>query len=284
MTLQNAKEMGLSLRPIPDLVHYIAGEFALTISTIWKDGDLGEYLMAPATQRHVWHAALSASTDKLPPLSELRDFFTKSRRKDILHTAFETPTPGMVNLLSKLEPRAQTTEFYLAANSALSRGDELTRILQHADKIDPRMVFGIAYLPTDKIAVQIARYALRRREPDFDIEELSWLGRRIGDRDRSGKMTEEISKSNNPLRAMRKAIANLPFPDAPWRAQELRPIESAEELLAVARQLDNCLVDHDQFYSSCLDVQAGIAFYYQTLGRRPTAVEIQQVLCPRLAS
>jgi hypothetical protein len=241
MTLQNTTEMGLSLRPIPDLVHYIAGEFALRISTIWGDGDLGEYLMAPATQRHVWHAALSANADNLPPLSTLREFFTKSRRKDILHAAFANSAPGMINLLSKLEPRAQTTEFYRAAHSALSRGDDLTRILQHADKIDPRMVFGIATLPTDRFTVQIAGYALRRREPDFDIEELSWLGRRIGEFDQSGKIVEAISKSNNPLMAMRKAIANLPFPKAPWAVKDFLPIGSAEELLRVARELDNVL-------------------------------------------
>lgn len=266
MVLQATAEIQSKNRFIPDLINYIAGEFAPSISTIWEGGELSEYLMATIAQRHVWHAVLAAPNHVLPPLVNMRSWLMKSKLKDLLRVAFGTCPPGMVHLLSNLDPRAESAEFYRAVHLALSRGDVLSRILQHSRTVDPRMVFGIAYLPTDRITEKIAGYALRRGVTDFDLEELSWLGRRIGDFDQSGVVLDAISKSSNPLMAMRKAIASLTFPNPPWRVKELLPIETAGELSSIARQLDNCLADHDQFYSSCVDVQAGVAYYFRTPG------------------
>lgn len=266
MVLRTETEANSNCGPIPDLIQYIAGEFTPSILAIWSERDLGEYLMATSAQRHVWHAVLSASNHALPPMEERRDWLTQSKRKDLLRVAFGACPPGMVRLLSKLTPRAESADFYRAVHSALSRGDVLTRILQHAHTIDRRIVLGVANLPTDRIAVQMASYALRRGILDLDIEELSWLGRRIADFEQSGEVLDAISRSSNPLRALRNAIVNLPFPDAPWTVQSLVPINSAAELSGIALKLDNCLTDHDQFYSSCVDVHAGIAYYFRTPG------------------
>ncbi len=253
-------------RRIPDLVDYIAGDFSSSIWAIWARGNLSEYLMATTAQRHVWHAVLAASKSDLSPLSEMREWLIESKSKDLLAKAFGTCPAGMVRLLSKLGPRAESAEFYREVHAALNRNDVLSRILQHARTIDPQLVSQIAYLPTDKLTVHMASHALRHNVRDIDLKELSWLCRRIAKFDQSGEILAAISRSGNPLLTVRKAIVNLPFPDAPWTVQHLKSISSVGELCRVAKQMDNCLVDHDQLYSSCIEVQSGIAYYFETLG------------------
>lgn len=266
MVIQKSVRTASPPSPTPDIINYIAGDFCPTITQIWEPAAVSEYLMASAARRHIWHAVFSARQRDTRTFSDIRKSLTERRGKDLIREAYGSCPPGMIRLLSKLGPRAESSDFYRAVHSALSRGDILTRILQHEKSIDPRMVYGIAYLPTDRITARIASFALRRGVSDIDIEELSWVGRRIADFDQSGKTLESISKSSNPITALRKAIANLPFPRAPWEAQGISPVQSAEELAAVARRMGNCLADPDQFYSSCLDVHAGLAYYFQTPG------------------
>lgn len=266
MVIQNSGRIAPSFSPTPDIIEYIAGDFSPAVTQVWEPPDVFEYLMASAARRHVWHAVFSARQSDARSFSDIRKSLTENKGKDLIRKAYGSCPPGMIRLLSKLGHRAESSDFYRAAHSALSRGDILTRILQHEKSIDPRMVYGIAYLPTDRITVRIASYALRRGVSDVDIEELSWLGRRIAAYDPSGEILDTISKSRNPITALRKAIANLPFPAAPWAASGIAPIQSAEELSNVARRLGNCLTDHDQFYSSCVDVHAGIAYYFRTPG------------------
>lgn len=261
---QQEIELGSSSESIPDLITYIAGEFASSIMAIWGEDNVIEYLTASAPQRHIWHAALSTSRSCLPPIAELRTWLTTTRRKQVILTAYGNTPPGMISLLSKLEPRAESSAFYRAVHSALDRGDALSRNLHHSRTIDRRVVFGIASLPKDEIAVRMATYALSNGDRDIDIEELTWLGRRVTSFDSSANALRTISRSNNPILALRNAIAHLPFPEPPWAVPELLPITSAAELLETARRLGNCLSDHDQFYSSCIDVHDGVAFYYRT--------------------
>jgi len=79
----------------------------------------------------------------------------------------------MVRLLSRLGPLAETREFYRSDHVALSRGDMLTRILQHSKTIDPHVVFAIAELPTDLIGVRMARHLLRKGVSACEIAEMS---------------------------------------------------------------------------------------------------------------
>lgn len=262
MILKQQTEPGSACEPIPDLITYIAGEFASSVMAIWGEDNVIEYLTAPAPQRHIWHAALSTSRSSLPPIAELRTWLATTKRRQIILTAFGSTPSGMINLLSKLEPRAESSTFYRAAHSALDRGDALSRKLHHSGTIERRVVFAIASLPRDEIAVKMATYALSNGDRDIDIEELMWLGNRVASFDDSVNALRMITRSNNPILALRNAIAHLPFPEPPWTASGLLPIRSAADLLAVAKRLGNCLSDHDQFYSSCVDVHNGIAFYY----------------------
>lgn len=145
----------------------------------------------------------------------------------------------------------------------------LTRILQHSKTIDPHVVFVIAELPTDLISVRIASSALRRGVSSDEIAEMSWLVTRTVEVSGSAAILNLLSSSTNPVITMRKAIANLAFPSPLWKVEGLIPVQSAGELSDVARRLGNCLSDHDIFYSSCLDVQAGIAFYFITRSAKP---------------
>ncbi|WP_242219870.1 hypothetical protein [Shinella zoogloeoides] len=265
MVLQNGLQESVKLSPLPDLIEHIAGEFAPAVMAIWGRFDVGEYVMATSTQRHVWHAAIAAGDDFLLTSKWL----TRNRLKVILKRAYGNYPAGMVRLLSRLGPRAETREFYRAAHVALSRGDMLTRILQHLKTIDPHVVFAIAELPTDLISVRMASYALRRGVSSDEIAEMSWLVTRTVEVSGSAAILNFLSSSTNPVITIRKAIANLRFPSPPWKAEGLIPVQSAEELSQMARRLRNCLGDHDIFYSSCLDVQAGIAFYFVTAGSKP---------------
>jgi len=266
MVLQHVIDANPNPSPVPDLIEHVAGEFAPAIMAIWGSGDVGEYLTATSTQRHVWHAALAASDHDCPPT---RKWLTENRRKVILKRAYGSYPSGMVRLLSRLGPRAETREFYRSAHVALSRGDMLTRILQHSKTIDPHVVFAFAELPTDVISVRMARHLLRKGVSACEIAQMSWLVKRVVEVSGSVAILNLLASSKNPVVTVRKAIACLPFPAPPWKADGLIPVQSAEELSDVARRLGNCLSDHDIFYSSCLDVQSGIAFYFITRSAKP---------------
>lgn len=266
MVLQHVIDANPKPSPVPDLIEHVAGEFAPAVMAIWGSGDVGEYLTATSTQRHVWHAVLAAGDHDCPPTHK---WLTENRLEVILKRAYGSYPSGMVRLLSRLGPHAETKEFYRSAHVALSRGDMLTRILQHSKTIDPHVVFAIAELPRDLISVRIARHLLRRGASACEIAEMSWLVKRVVELSGSVAILSLLAHSKNPVVTVRKAIARLSFPAPPWKAEGLIPVESAEELSDIARRLGNCLSDHDIFYSSCLDVQAGIAFYFLTRSAKP---------------
>lgn len=266
MVIQNGLKASARLSPAPDLIEHVAGEFAPAVIAIWGNVGVGEYLTATSTQRHVWHAVLAAGDHDCPMT---RKWLTENRRKVMLKQAYGTYASGLIRLLSRLGPRAETKEFYRAAHLAMSRGDVLTRILQHSPTIDPHVVFAISELPRDAVSVRMASYVLRRGVSAYEIAEMSWLVKRIVEVSGSKTILNLLSRSTNPVITVRKAIAHLSFPDPPWKAEGVIPIQSAEELSDVARRLGNCLSDHDIFYSSCVDVHAGIAFYFVTPSPNP---------------
>jgi hypothetical protein len=274
MILQNVINASAKLSPVPDLIEHVAGEFAPMVMAIWGSHDVGEYLMATSTQRHVWHAAFAVGD---PDCLLARKWLTENKRKVILKRAYGSYPSGIVRLLSRLGPRAETREFYRAAHVALSRGDMLTRTLQHSKMVDPRVVSTIADLPQDLVSVRMASYALRRGVSSDEIAEMSWLVRRIVEVSGSMAVLDLLSSSTNPVTTIRKVIANLAFPNPPWKAEGLNPVQSGEELSRIGRRLGNCLSDHDIFYSSCLDVQAGVAFYFLTRSAKPLLLKFSKL-------
>jgi hypothetical protein len=274
MILQHVIDATPKTSPVPDLIEHVAGEFAPAVMAIWGSGDVGEYLTSTSTQRHVWHAVLAASDHDCSPT---RKWLTENRLKVILKRAYGSYPSGMVRLLSRLGPRAETSEFYRSAHVALSRGDMLTRILQHSKAIDPQVVFAIAELPTDLVSVRMACYVLRRGASSDEIAEMSWFVRRIVEVSGATAILNLLSSSTNPVITIRKAVASLTFPDPPWKAEGLTPVQSGEELSRIGRRLGNCLNDQDILYSSCLDVQAGIAFYFLTRSAKPLLLKFSKL-------
>lgn len=257
---------GLTTETIPDLLKHVAGEFSSSIFEIWGQNCISEYMTATATHRHVWHAVLSVTASRLPLGIDMRNWLTKSRRKEVLRVAFGTCPPGMIRLLSKLGPCAETPEFYNAVHAALSRGDTLTQTLHHAKKIDARAVLLIAKLPNEKLAINFANYMLRSKVFNADIEEYLWIAKRITDPKQIKSLLSDKSGSRDPVVALRKAISKRPFPSAPWSIPEFVPIKTGDELQDIARQLGNCLTDRNYFYVSCINAQAGNSYYYRTKG------------------
>jgi hypothetical protein len=49
------------------------------------------------------------------------------------------------------------------------------------------------------------------------------------------------------------------------------------QLSRIACRLGNCLSDHDVFYSSCLGVQAGVAFYFVTRSAKPLLLKFTKL-------
>lgn len=266
MVSQAINKTGSTAEIIPDLVKYVAGEFSSSVLTIWGDNGLAEYMIATASQRHVWHAVLSAPASNLPPQISLYKWLTFTRRKELLRMAFGNCPPGMIRLLSKLGPCAETPEFYNAVHAALSRRDVLTQTLHHAKKIDTKAVLLIAKLPSEKLAVNFANYMLRSRVFNVAIEEYLWLAKRITEPKQIKHLLNDNSGSRDPVVALRKAISKRPFPAAPWSIPEFEPIKTGDELQDIARQLDICLTDRNYFYDSCINAQAGNSYYYRTRG------------------
>lgn len=266
MVSQAIIKSGSSTETIPDLLKHVAGEFSSSILTIWGENCIAEYMIASATHRHVWHAVLSVTVSKLPLEIDMHNWLTKSRRKELLRVAFGSCPPGMIRLLSKLGPCAETPEFYNAVHAALSRRDTLAQTLHHAKKIDTRAVLLIAKLPNEKLAINFANYMLRSRFFNVAIEEYLWLAKRITCSKQMDGLLNETSKSRNPLATLRKAISKHPFPEGPWSVKELLPIKTGSELQDVARHLGNCLTDRNYFYDSCINAQAGNSYYYRTRG------------------
>lgn len=263
MVQEHLLKAGSDTGPVPDLVRFIAGDFTPSVMAIWQGDTVADYLLASSAQRHVWHAVIATFDGQSPPHSELRWWLSRTRRKHLLREAFGNCPPGMVQLLSKLGPRSQTPGFYRAAYQAMNRRDSLSRVLQHSNRIDPRLVFEIAMLPTDPFTARLAGHALRSNAPLFQVAEICWLGRRVAALTGDQSVLNAVSGASSPFGVLRKMIAALPFPKAPWLVEGLVPIKNSAELAQVARELENCLTDHDQFYSACLDVQAGVAFYCQ---------------------
>lgn len=257
---------GLTAETIPDLLQHVAGEFSSSILTIWGENFITEYMIASATHRHVWHAVLSVDDTRLPLEIDMRNWLTKSRRKDLLREAFGTCPPGMISLLSKLGPCAETPEFYKAVHAALSRGDALTQTLHHTKKIDTRAVLLIAKLPREKLAVNFANFMLRSRIFNVAIEEYLWLAKRITDPKQIESLLNDSSGSRDPVAALRKAISKRPFPAEPWSIPAFVPIKTGDELQDIARELGNCLTDRNYFYNTCINAQAGNSYYYRTKG------------------
>lgn len=266
MMLQAIEKTHSTYETIPDLVKYVAGDFSSQVLSIWGENAISEYMVATATQRHVWHAVLSAPASRLPQEIDMYKWVTRSRRKDLLGVAFGTCPPGMIRLLSKLGPCAELPEFYKAAHTALSRGDVLTRILQHAKTIDTRAVLLIAKVSSEKLAIKLANYALQRRIRTLDIEECLWLVKLMTNPMQRDEFLNDSSVSKNPLSSLRKAISRRSFPPAPWNIEGFLPINAGEELQVIARQLGNCLTDPAYFFDSCINAQAGMSYYYRTIG------------------
>ncbi|WP_137113318.1 hypothetical protein [Mesorhizobium sp. GR13] len=238
----------------------IAGPLTNLVLSAWGADQIHHYLVAPDHLRHLWNAWLSQRAQVDHSAS---DYLKTTRSKEIVADAFGSCPPGYLNALAKLGAVAKRAELYRDLYIVLSRGGKLARLIQHSKQIDDDAIIALSRLPDDPHSVEVAENLIRRKSEAGAIRELIWIVTTLRYRFPQLDIDDLILNSGNPIAEIQKIVIGLPFPDPPWTATgNLKPVTSAKDLTAIAKEFDNCLAEPEKALEASLAVQSGRRYHY----------------------
>lgn len=247
-------------------IELVAGPFAPDVRLVWPDNRAAEYLTATDTRRHVWHACFASEYGTFSPARNNPDVLysrlSGMKAKDLIVQAYGVRPDGVPGVFRRLGPNARWPEAYRMIVDVLERGGIGARILLHAEQPTDALIETLALLPPEigKHTVEVlTRY--RNVEPE-DLALFVWTAERLGELE--GKtLCAALLQARDPIPALLDILVRRPFPEAPWEGtQRLCPIESADELVRVARRFRNCLRPPEG-HSEALRVMNGTKYFYE---------------------
>jgi hypothetical protein len=262
---------------MPSALELVAGPFRDAIAKIWIDQDIGEYLLADNSRRHLWHACLSSghgtfSSDR-GDAAMIYDRFKTWKGKNLIIQAYGCKPRGLIQVLSRLGAPPRSPEIYRSLVSIMETEGCAAKMLMHAQKPSDAAISTLERLPkTVGWKTLRALYPMIDEVPE-DLALFLWTV------ERAKTLWPNFSKSEilgspKPIAAFRRFLETLDFAEPPWRGTAiLQPIRSGTELAAAAVKFDNCLADrYDNYelYSALNDTHC----FYEWHGEEKALVEL----------
>jgi hypothetical protein len=253
-----------------DVVRLVAGPFHDTVVAIWSGAKVGEYLLAPAARRHVWHAWLAARSDlaRASPEDVRRQLVSASARV-LLAEAHGRVPPGLVRALGRLGPRAQPQRTYAELARVLVEGGPGAKFVCHAERLDAETIAVLAALP----AVLRLKSVTARCDVD-DARYIAWLMSRAAiDRRELTPLVRKLARPHRRvLDVIEKHIASGAVPEPPFATMPpLSPITSLAMLHATGQRFQNCLGSYTD------ELLNGSQCFYLWEGNEPAVVTLTRI-------
>lgn len=227
-------------------------------------------------RRHVVAAYLSAKMPKDIEMEGVGRFLLSAPHHQILSVAYDGDVPrGLRRALGRSGPAIHPERFYSLLKHLLSADDSAaSKCLSHLPRLDLAKLLTVDALPHSLRTPSLVEALMSENEAgdvatafrvllENGIDE-DWLVRSLR------KVRTQSALSSVFQRAARRAKA----PPHPVPASDFyRPIETGEELFAVAREFRNCLRNYTCAF---LDEMQGTAFGVFTRGEHRTVVHLTQ--------
>jgi hypothetical protein len=260
------------IRNANSIVELISGEFCENIHRIWNDFSM-DYLAASDLRRHVWHSWLSKKAD-LETEPSFLDFLSFAKSRDIIKDGFGSCPAGFLPALKKLGPSAEGAAFYLGLFELFCKGGQVSKLLQHSEKLDHEIISNLTGIPDDEFSGQVLSRLIQRTVDPDRFSGAVWIAQLL--REALGELAviDTLNKTYNPLAALRRMLAQLDFPPAPFEFNgPLVAITSANDLRVIAHEFKNCLREKEEFVDITLSIQTGRQCLYRWYGTEPALVQ-----------
>jgi hypothetical protein len=253
-----------------DVVRLVAGPFHDSIVGIWSGARIGDYLLASAARRHVWHAWLAARGDlaRSSP-DEVRRHLVSASARALLGEAHGDVPPGLIRAPGRLGPRAQPRRTYSELAAVLADGGPGAKLVRHAESLDARTLSVLAALPA---ALRLKTIAARCKIDEARY--IAWLISRapIGERELMSLMRKVSSPHRRMVNVIEEHLASGAIPEPPFATMApLSPITSLTMLHATSRRFQNCLREYSD------EVLGGSRCFYLWEGDEPAVLTITRI-------
>lgn len=248
--------------PHSAVLDLIAGPFADVIRTVWQ-GHLIEYLTAPDVRRHVWHSWLSVQPDPDTYDQQMLDFLSYSKSRHIIADRFGCCPDGYLPVLKRLGTQARRPETYRNLFRVLAGGGHLAKLVHHSKEIHDHILACLTSIPNDQFSTAIVSRLLSRSVDPDKFHGTVWIANQLKSVIGPDQVIHHVSKSSNPMRALRKLVLEMPFPEPPFDCRHpLVPVRSIDELRSLSKKFRNCLTDIDRLSDVVFSIQAGQQYLY----------------------
>lgn len=229
-------------------------------------------------RRHLWLLVWSLMTMRAERVESAHDLdlwrrrLTKSSMRGIAKLCALDGAKGLSRCLSRLGWRAMpSVQAYVELADLMATEDAAAKTLRHAERLDQRLVQLAPALARAGLSRQTTRVILQDKRIKLDeARRIIWRLEQL--RDRSPADAERLLASLSPKRSPfdDETWARVCLPDAPWEGtKNLRPLRSADEIVAASREFGNCL-SHRVGY-----VWRGESYFYQF--RDLAIIELERV-------
>ncbi|MBX7459840.1 hypothetical protein [Qipengyuania huizhouensis] len=225
-------------------------------------------------RRHVVAAYLSA---KLPKDSETKDvgqFLLSAPHHEILSVAYDGDVPrGLRRALGRSGPAIHPEQFYSLLKHLLSSDDsEARKCLAHLPRLDHSKLMTVNALPNSLRTPSLVEALMSENEAGDVVTAFRVLLDNGVDEEWLVRSLREVRTQSALSSVFQRAARRAKAPPHPVPASEFyRPIETGEELFAVAREFRNCLRNYTCAF---LDEGQGNAFAMVSRAEHRTVVHL----------
>lgn len=251
----------------------LAGPFANQVHRVWGR-HVSEYMAAPDSRRHIWHAWMSADPARFDSNSASASLAynqaTHARGRDLVEQAFGLCPPGYIRLIGKFGAFARRPAVYRAALEVLSNSssDSAKLLLHHVRQPSDDLIMALVQLP-EAISQRTLSLLGRSKVRSEDLPATNWVIGRL-QRTVGREAVNEALSTPSPLASLAELFIRMPFPEPPWSGSSLlQPIDTHAKLQQAGVELNNCLAGHGGLRRAVQHVLSGQHYYYRWFGEEP---------------
>ncbi|TGP51510.1 hypothetical protein EN873_17800 [bacterium M00.F.Ca.ET.230.01.1.1] len=249
----------------------VARQHVTEVLSIWPNDRISEYLLAPDSRRHTWHAWLAVHGTATHDVTETYRFLTLAKSRQIVAEAFGSCPAGMIAALGKFGPFARSKHAYLALHKVLTAGGPLAHHVHQSAKLNDDDLASLATAVTMTGSDRVVRALLKCKISAQAMVELLWVISRMAPSYGEQQLVRCIVQGRQPAAILADLFSLTPFPEPPFgQIDELIPIATAEQLRVVGQRFNNCLrKPGEESAAAVASVLSGQRFFYSWEGENP---------------
>ncbi|WP_155936714.1 hypothetical protein [Mesorhizobium ciceri] len=253
------------------IIALLARQDSAQVQSIWPNDLTCEYLLAPDSRRHTWHAWLAVHGANIPDPIGTHRLFTFAKSRQILANAFGTCPAGMISVLGKLGSIARPKHVYVALHAVLAAAGPLANHVYQATEFRDDDILSLASASTMPVSNRVSRSLLKCKIPAPELVELLWVIARLAPSLDERRLVRAIVQGRQPASILANLLSLTPFPNPPFeQVGALAPITTAEQLRKAGHEFDNCLKGGEELAYAITSIQSGQRYFYRWDGEHPT--------------